>query len=300
MGTPNCQRSIRFYAARAAVPNSASSSASSPAERRTRYSRPKRSSLEPLSGLHHQDDLGLPGEVPEDDLELLDQRRAEGRRHRFDAEGPGVPGRPRLGDLVLGRLERAPPPGRRASSRHDPCGRAGLAITTIASAARNSIEPRRPCRSPASRPGPRRRRGWRTTIGRAVLRTGCRLNSVTMPPTVTQEPSCLSARLRERAVHPGAQRILDLRERVRGEEGAERLLLEPQQLALVELLGRGSARGAGRDGARAPRRPPPRSKIEPWPEPRVLLGLLAEGRRRRQRLQHAPAGTRRSSRRRRT
>ena len=55
---------------------------------------------------------------------------------------------------------------------------------------------------------------------------------------------------------------------MRGEEGPERLLLEPQQLALVELLA-GTGGWLGAANAAAPRSasgpPSPRSKIEPWP-----------------------------------
>ena len=88
-----------------------------------------------------------------------------------------------------------------------------------------------------------------------------------------------------------AERVADLVERVGGEEGAERLLLQAQQLALVELLEADRrVLGAGAGARLGPGPPPPRSKIEPWPELRVLLGLLARGRGMAARLEHALAG----------
>ena len=64
------------------------------------------------------------------------------------------------------------------------------------------------------------------------------LASVMMPPTVTQSPSLRCGELGERAVDACAQRLAHLLERVRGDEQADRLLLDGEQLALVELLGR--------------------------------------------------------------
>ena len=75
----------------------------------------------------------------------------------------------------------------------------------------------------------------------------------------------------ERAVDARAQRLAQRLQRVRGDEQADRLLLDGEQLGLVELLaGIGGCRAAatpaagGRSGA-ARRRLVLRSKIEPWP-----------------------------------
>ena len=90
---------------------------------------------------------------------------------------------------------------------------------------------------------------------------------MTIPPTVTQAPSGLLAELGEGAVDPGAQRVADFGQRVRGEVGAERLLLQRQQLGAVELGGRDrrAVVGLGRRPAPRPSSPSPKSKIEPWP-----------------------------------
>ena len=89
-----------------------------------------------------------------------------------------------------------------------------------------------------------------------------------MPPAVTHSPSRLPAQLRERAVDRRPQRLAHLLERVRGDEQADRLLLDREQLGLVELLAGDRRVGRRRERGRAappPSSPIARSKIEPWP-----------------------------------
>ena len=86
-----------------------------------------------------------------------------------------------------------------------------------------------------------------------------------MPPTVTNSPS------RRRSISVSAQSVLRRElgahalERMLGDVEAERLLLEPQQLALVEL-GRGERRMLHLDRLVASPKAP--SKIEAWPASR--------------------------------
>ena len=119
---------------------------------------------------------------------------------------------------------------------------------------------------------------------------------------------------RERAVDARAQRLAQRLERVRGDEQADRFLLDRQQLGLVELLRRD--RRVHRTRKAVPRTGPlPRRRgagaSPPAPSPRevedraladqrVLLDLLAGCLRLLEHVEHAPCGSRRSSRTRRT
>ena len=91
-----------------------------------------------------------------------------------------------------------------------------------------------------------------------------------IPPTVTHSPSRRSASSASEQSTRARSALADRLERVRGDEQADRLLLDRQQLALVELLRRDRRvrRARTRDARRrrlARRAVAARSKIEPWP-----------------------------------
>ena len=161
-------------------------------------------------------------------------------------------------DLLGRRLEALDRPGR-SSAR--PCR---VLVVDAAAHEHDRVDrrarprtPRAPCRRRASRPSPRGRRAWRTSSGRPSS-CGSSSPAVMMPPTVTQSPSRCSASSRERAVDRRAQRLAHLLERVRGDEQADRLLLDREQLGLVELLGRDRrVAGAANAAAAAPPPSPP-------------------------------------------
>ena len=129
--------------------------------------------------------------------------------------------------------------------------------------------------------------------------------AVMMPPAVTQSPSLRSARSASGQSTCSAQRLAHLLERVRGDEEADRLLLDGQQLGLVELLGRDrrvlrrgerrrrAALGAPASARRGRRSSPGRSAASCWVFWPGALGLLEHAR-------ACPCATRRWSRTRRT
>ncbi len=188
------------------------------------------------------------------------------------------------------RVRSARPPARRASSRRAPCGRGG----------RGRGRSRRARSPPALSAWSALKTSistWPSTSSRVAniiwlpLLVRIFLHSVTMPPTVTQEPSGLLREVGERAVDPGAQRLAHFGERVRGEVGAERLLLHRQQLGALELGGRDRRAVLGRlAGARLRRLALAEVEDRALAELRVLLRLLAGRLRRRQRLEHPLAG----------
>ena len=104
-----------------------------------------------------------------------------------------------------------------------------------------------------------------------------RFACVISPPTVTHAPSGFDATLGERAVDALAQQVAHLRERMAGEEDAERLLLHREQLDALELLGRAAAGSAPPRGRREP--PPAGVEVEDraLARQRVLLRLRARG-----------------------
>ena len=177
-----------------------------------------------------------------------------------------------------GRLAPSRPPrpsarrarrtARRGTSCRRPCGRRGRARRRPS---RRPARPRTrpaPCRRRGSRPSPRGRRASRTSCAR---RCGCGSSSPRDDPAGRHPVLVLARRqVGERAVDRLAQRLAHLLQRMRGDEQADRLLLDRQQLGLLEL-------DVGIGGCAARRTPPPRrcrstpppksseSKIEPWP-----------------------------------
>ena len=96
-----------------------------------------------------------------------------------------------------------------------------------------------------------------------------------MPPDGDDLAVAAAVELAERRVGLAAELLAHARQRMLGDVQAEHLLLEPQQLAALELLGRDTADGASRASRMLGRRPPPsaRSKIEPWPARRSACCL---------------------------
>ena len=228
---------------------------------------------------------------------------------RDTCSGGGPARRPRR-RLDLARARPPPRSGSNGSTVLDderrswprPCGRRAADEHDRVDAERAPRTRPAPCRRRGSRPTPSRSSSVANIMGSPFARAD--LLGLRDDPADRHPVAVLAlGELGERAVDLRAQRLAHLLERVRGDEQADRLLLDGQQLGLVELLGRDRrVRGAANGGPRRRRRRRVVAEVEDraLADLRVLLGLLPGALRLLEHRRACPCASRRSSRTRRT